>query len=217
MQDFLKVTGMVINAVPHGEMDKRLTILTKECGKISVFVKGARRQGNRFQAVSDLFVFAEFDLFVGRSSYNLQDVKVLNYFECFRDDLNAAYYGMYFLELSDYYALENNDEALLLLLLYRALQGLKSLNLSNDFVRSVFECKLFMIEGEFIPIDKIKDYAPAVVTAINYIEASSIEKLFSFSLDTDAFLAFREIADYERKHLIDKKMKSLDILETMIS
>ena len=209
----MKVTGMVIGAFSQGEYDKRLTILTKESGKITVFVKGARRQGSRFAAVSDLFVFGEFSLYVGRSSYNLQDVKVLNYFEYLRTDITAAYYGMYFLELADYYTREANDEALVLLLVYRALQGLKSEKLDNRFVKAVFELKLFVIEGELIPPDSIGSFSEDVKTALDYIVNSGIEKLFSFSLKGNGNQELEELADAQRKRIVDKTLKSLEFLE----
>lgn len=177
MQEFLKVTGMVIGVFPQGEYDRRITLLTRERGKITAFVKSARRQGSRFLGTTDMFAFGNFDLYVGRTSYNVQNAEISNYFDNFRMDMVGAYYGMYFAELAEFYALENNDESELLLLLYRALQGLKSEKLENDFVRRVFEIKLFMLEGEFIPADKAGEFSAALFKTLEYINASSIEKL----------------------------------------
>ncbi len=216
MQEFLKVTGMVIGVFPQGEMDRRITLLTREAGKITAFVKGARRQGSRFCATTDLFAFGTFDLYVGKTSLNVQNVEVLNYFEFLRTDLEAACYGMYFSELSEFYALENNDESVLLLLLYRALQGLKSEKLSNDFVRSVFEIKLFMIEGEFIPIERLGSFSDSVYSCIDYLFNATIEKLYNFKAEASLKEALKEIAIKERNRLVDKHLQSLDVLETML-
>ena len=216
MQEFLNVLGMVIGSYPVNDYDKRITLLTKECGKITAFVKGARRQGSRFLASSDLFCFGNFDLYVGKSAYNVQDIKVSNYFEFLREDINAAYYGMYFLEIIDYYTRENNDEALELLLLYRALQGLKSKNLSNEFVKTVFEIKLFMIEGEFIPLEKIGSFSDKAYSVImDHILNSGIEELFNFKVDDDTFEEMVKVASYERDKNVDRPLKSYNILSSL--
>lgn len=217
MQDFIVVTGMVIGAFPSGEYDKRLTLLTKESGKITVFVKGARKSQSRFCAASDLFVFGTFELYVGKSAYNLHNVTVLNYFDYLRTDMDAAYFGMYFLELCDFYSRENNDEALLLLTLYRALQGLKSDKLKNSFVKTVFEIKTFILEGEFIPPERFGEFRSEVYTAVKYITETPIEKLFSFSLTNEGLAELTSLADKERKSLVDRNLKSLEILNVMVS
>lgn len=216
MQDFLKVTGIIIGVFPQGEVDRRIVLLTREVGKITAFVKGARRQGSRFCGTTDLFAYGTFDLYVGKTSYNVQNAEIQNYFEFLRSDMEAAYYGMYFSELVDYYALENNDESLLLLLLYRALQGLKSDKLENSFVRCVFEIKLFMLEGEFVPVEKLGAYGDPVYEAIDYIEKSSIQNLYGFKTSEEVLDKLKEIAHKESKMLVDKKLSSLDILNVMI-
>lgn len=215
MQEFLKVTGMVIGAFPQGEYDHRIILLTREQGKITAFVKGARRQGSRFSASTDLFAFGEFDLYVGKTSYNIQDARITNYFEYLRTDLSASCYGMYFLELCDYYARENNDESMLLLNLYRALQGLKSDKLDNPFVKAVFELKTFLIEGELVPPDRLGFTDPALLFAVDYITASSIEKLYSFTLKAESLSSLIDLADRERKAIVDRPLKSLDMLEVL--
>lgn len=207
---------MVIGAYPQGEYDRRIVLLTRERGKITAFVKGARRPQSRFLGSTDVFTFGDFDLFVGKSSYNVQNAEIQNYFEFLRSDLEAAFYGCYFLELADYYALENNDESMLILLIYRCLQGLKSDKLSNDFVRAVYEIKLFMLEGEFIPIEKAGSFSDQVYGVIDHIRDLSIEKLLSFVVSQEVLGSLKEIAEYERRHLVDKKLSSLDMLNSVI-
>lgn len=214
MQDFLRVTGLVIGAFPQGEYDRRIVLLTREKGKITAFVKGGRRQGNRFLGTTDMFCFGTFELFVGRNSYTVQNVEISNYFEYFRDNLEAAFYGMYFLELADYYTRENNDEAMVLLLTYRALQGLKSDNLDNDFVRRVFEIKLFVIEGELISSERM-DISDTLKEFINIIVDASIQDLYKVGLSEVYMEELRIYSDYQLRHLVDKKLNSLEMLNMM--
>ena len=40
----------------------------------------------------------------------MSEAEISNYFEDLRADFIGAYYGMYFLEICDYYTRENNEE-----------------------------------------------------------------------------------------------------------
>ena len=142
------VTGMVLSAMPVGDYDKRLVILTKEIGKISAFAKGARRPNSALLACSQPFTFGNFILYAGRNSYNIMSCEMSNYFPELREQIDSVYYGLYFCEFADYITKENNDEKDILKLLYQTLRAVAKKTIDIRLVRAVYELKLMVLNGE---------------------------------------------------------------------
>ena len=176
---------MVLEVSPVGETDRRVVLLTKERGKISAFARGARKQGSRLMAATNPFCFGEFILYEGRNSYSLSEAVIRNYFEDMRMHFEEACYGMYFLELMDYYTRENNDEREMLLLLYQSLRALLHAAYDNRLVRYIFEIKAVVLNGEYPGLPKNKDYEESTRYALQYIADSSVEKLYSFKVSDE--------------------------------
>lgn len=215
MQDFVEVTGMVIKTIPVGEYDRSVTILTRERGKISAFAKGARRQTSRFSAAANPFSFGTFKLFAGKTSYNIIEADIINYFEGLRTDFEGAYYGIYFLEVADYYTRENNDEKEMLRLLYQSLRALQNQRLSNLLVRYIFEIKAMTVNGEFPGIPKEAQVNGSTRYAVAFIVQSAIEKLYTFTVTAEVLSELGSIAGKARKKVMDRDFKSLEVLNKL--
>ncbi len=148
MDNRINLTGIVLSVMPVGDYDRRVTILTKEKGKIAAFARGARRPGNTLLAVSQPCVFGNFTLFPGRDSFTISEVKVEEYFSEIREDLDSVYYAMYFCEVADFYTKEGNDEREMMKLLYASLKALVKGQMSKRLIRSVFEMRTSVLNGE---------------------------------------------------------------------
>lgn len=212
MQELCNLTGMILKAEPFGEYDRRVVILTRERGKIAAFAKGARKQGSWLLAATNPFCFGEFKLYEGRTSYSISEAFISNYFAQFREDFEGACYGMYFLEVMDYYTRENNDEKEMLKLLYQSLRALCHEGLDNRLVRYIFEIKALSLNGEYPGLPEANGYQDSTVYALSFIVNTSVEKLYTFAVTDSVLLELKEIADNFRRRFIDRKFKSLEIL-----
>ena len=239
----IKTTGMVISAISIGEYDKRITILTKELGKIQAFVRGAKRPNSRFSAVANPFAFGCFDLYAGRSAYNLASASISNYFDSLKTDLEAIYYGSYFLELADYYSRENLEAKQFLNLIYLSLTALTDSRFPKELVRFIYELKTLVINGEYpdlfhcVLCGKEKELVgfsanrngcicksclsqtatevllPSALYAMQYVISAPIAKLFTFKVTDEVLENLQRVMKQLMHKSVDRQLKSLAFLE----
>ena len=222
MREPLELTGMVIKSTAVGEYDRRLVVLTRERGKITAFARGARKPGSRLAAATAPFSFGSFKLYQGRSAYTLAEADVRNYFEELRGDYIGACYGMYFAEVTDFYARENNDEREMMKLLYQSLRALCAPALPNPLVRCVFECRAMAVNGEFPRdfgagpyLNGDEKLGESAVYALRYIVASPVEKLYTFTVTDPVLEELKDVAGRYMKHFIGRNFKSLEVLQSL--
>ena len=151
---------------------------------------GARRPNSSLVGVTTPFAFGEMTLYEGKSSYNLVQADISNYFSELRMDMEGAYYGFYFMEFADYYTKENNDEREMLKLLYQSLRALVRKTIPYELIRYIFELKSISINGE----------APEVFACVS---CGSTEELEVFSESGQGMLCSEcchEVKDGKRLH-----------------
>ncbi len=240
------LTGIVLSAAPVGEYDRRITVLTKERGKIAAFARGARRPGSQLMASCSPFSFGQFEAYEGRKSYTVVKAEIKNYFRELAMDLEGAYYGFYFLEIAGYYTQENADEIHMLKLLYQSLRALESRRLDNKLVRRVFELRAMAVNGEGPNVfsclgcgkeeglswfgvrrggtlcEGCKNTSTdrildgSVLYAMQYIISSRIEKLYTFTLSEAVLESLGQTIDEYMGYYLDRKFHALQILEENI-
>ena len=215
MQEFIDVTGMILKQNAFGEYDRRICLLTKERGKISAFAKGARKPGNRLAAATNPFSFGVFRLYAGKNSYTVSEANITNYFEELMTDYEGAYFGMYFAEVADYFARENNDERQLLKLLYQSLKAISAPSLPTSLVKCIFEIKAIVVNGEYPGAPTDMKLEPSTLYTLSYIEAAPIEKLYTFTVKESVLAQLQLVADRYRRRFMNHDFKSLEILKTL--
>ena len=216
MQDFIYVTGIILKQTPVGEYDRVICLLTRERGKISAFVKGCRRSGSRLAGAANPFSFGVFKLYEGKNSYTVAEADIRNYFEELRKDYVAAYYGMYFAEIADYYTRENNDEREMMKLLYQSLRALGAASIPNPLVRYIYEIKSIVVNGEFPGVPENWELQESTAYAVKFIVESPVEKLFTFVVSDAVLEELGQLAHFYCSKAFDREFKSLEILEGLM-
>ena len=213
------VTAMVLSAAPVGDYDKLVVLLTRERGKIRAFARGARRPGSALMAAANAFAFGEFQIYEGRTSYTMSQASIQNYFGELMTDFEGACYGQYFLEFADYYTRENADGSDFLKLAYQSLRALLVPSLPRKLVRYIYELKAMTYSGECPQtFEQFSDWNlnPSTEYALQYVVAASVEKLYTFLLTEEVFAEFARVVTWLRKHYVEHRFKSLEILETCL-
>lgn len=219
MKELVELNGIVLSANPSEDYDKRLVVLTGERGRITVFARGVRRPNSQFGAAANPFCLGKWELFEGKSAYNLTKVEVKNYFRELTEDVEACYFGFYFLELCDFLCVENVEAKDTVNLLYLALVKLMDERIPNILVRRIFELKMLQLSGTYASAGHIRNDLPSthetVIYTVEYINSNPIKNIFSFSLEEEYIKGLGKVADYYLEKFVGHKFKSLEILNSL--
>ena len=214
-EDLIELTALVLSSAPIGEYDRRVVLLTRERGRIACFARGARRPGNPLMAPSLAFCFGSYRVRAGRNSNVLVEAKLNAYFEKIRSDIALTCYASYFSEVLQYVTRENSDASALLLLAFQSFRALESERIPNRLVRAVFEIRLVISEGEFLPPGQEDGFSAAALRAVQHIQSSPLRTLYTFAVSDGVLAELEHIARVSMDRSLRHGFESLEILKAL--
>lgn len=238
----IKTKAVVLHEMPIGDYDKRLILLTKEEGKVTAFVKGARRPNSPMLAASQLFAYGDYVLNQGKSSYQVYQANLIKAYHELSKDMEDLTYGMYMLEFIDHVAKEEEDNRALMQWLLMSLKVLESHRISNRLAVRIFELKAMSILG-FTPwlndcllchreevvyfspgsggvicarkdheVDDLLRVHAGVLQAMRHILSREMKDIYSFELEHPSLLEFEQVMTQFLWHNLNHRFKSMEFL-----
>ena len=142
------VKGLVLRETPVGDNAKYINVLTAECGRISVLVRGSVRLRNRHTAATQIFAYSELVVYEKGGKYTLNESSLIESYFHLCDDFDKMTVATYVLNAVEYVS---NDEEPSPEMLRLALNTLWALTHLTDkpmrLIKGVFEMRLTLIAG----------------------------------------------------------------------
>ncbi|MGD1701983.1 DNA repair protein RecO [Dapis sp. BLCC M229] len=127
-----KATGINLKAMPLGESDRLLTILTQEYGLIRVVAPGVRKQKSKLGGRSELFVVNQLLISKGRSLDRINQAETILSYAGLSQNLGKLAAGQYLAELVLHQALSEHPQTELFYLLSEHLGRIEQLQHKTD-------------------------------------------------------------------------------------
>ena len=239
-----KVYGIVIKETDTGESGKRITVVTRERGRMVLSAKGSKSVKSSIMAAAQLFSYCEFTIFEGRGFYSVTQADVIESFYGIRNDFERLAYAAYILEITDRAAFEELENQNAFELLLRTLFVMSAGKHSPRLVTAVYiirllkefglmgdgeycsECGVplngegFYTEGEGIycancTVGKYYRLNSGALKAISHITQSEMKNLFSFRLSDEVMDEIWNFADINRRLHLGEWYKTLDYINNM--
>ncbi|NEQ39716.1 MAG: DNA repair protein RecO [Okeania sp. SIO3I5] len=132
MAKLYKAIGINLKAIPLGESDRLLTILTPEYGLIRVVAPGVRKQKSKLGGRTELFVVNQLLISKGRSLDRINQAETIASYTRLSKNLGKLAAGQYLAELVLHQALSEHPQTELFYLLNEHLERIEQLQHKTD-------------------------------------------------------------------------------------
>jgi len=214
----IKDFGVVLREYDAGESNKKLVLLTRGHGKMTVFARGARRVGSKL--TTGLFSYCEFVIYDGGGFCSLSAVVPVHMFDGIAEDLDKFCFAHSFLEMTDKMVLVSMDTGEILRILLNALAELTRERHEPATVFAVFAIKLLKSEG-FAPLvngngvetgESALRLSVEAAAALTYVLEAGPKEMFGFKASDDVARELYCAARVFVAENLDVKLKSLEMI-----
>ena len=107
----VRVDAVVLRHSDYGEVDRLLTVFTRQMGKLRVIAKGARKIASRKAGHIEPFTHVRLQLAKGKDMFLVTQADTVDAYLPLRDDLTLTGQAAYVLELLDRFSYEEQTES----------------------------------------------------------------------------------------------------------
>ncbi len=143
----IRTKGIVLVENNLGDYDKIVTMLTPGMGKISCVAKGARRPKSLLMAGTQFLCFADYMMYKGNNTYNINSCETIEVFYNLRTDLDKLNHAVDITKIIRDVTEENQNCYKILQLYLNTLYTLSETDKDPELVISIFKLKLLCFLG----------------------------------------------------------------------
>lgn len=205
----IKTKGIIIAENKVGDFDKMVTMLTPGLGKIGCYAKGARRGTSLLLAGTQFLCFADYMLYKGPNTYNINSCETIEVFYKIRNDLDKLNYSSYITKIITDVTNENEQSYKILQLYLNTLYMIAETEKDMELIASIFKIRLLCILG-YTPDLKTSQLSNTILQVLEYIIKAPAKKLYSFDVSADISKELKILADKYVYQNLEKNYKLFD-------
>lgn len=141
--------AIVIRTVDYKDNDRMLTLLTRDYGRMSAKIRGAKKPASKLFAAASLFCCGEYSFYEKHARYGVKSCTIRKTFFNLQSDYDAYAAACFIADAVDKVAQEDDDASSLFVLTANALYALDTGLASTALVLCYFLQRLLYIEGVY--------------------------------------------------------------------
>jgi DNA repair protein RecO (recombination protein O) len=203
--------ALVLRETSYKDYDKMLTVLSPEEGKLSIFVRGARRKGSPHIASTQLLAYSDYTLFCSKERLSLDDSECINLFFDLRQDLKRFSLGVYFAELLDTVCVSGISCAEIFDFAIWSLEILGQARCPPELIKAAFELRLMSLSGFEPDLHEYEPFlSPGALDAMHHMLTCEQGKLVSFTLSDRDTAILVKVCEQHVISQVEKDFASLN-------